>query len=161
MCKNFLSLDISLEIGFFIRRNSNLSNFTTASTLYINRFVDGLSVSFNGTAKTIFSWTPTDNQWGYPFFEISVTYGSITDSLTLNEPDPVGLSFLIDNEAYSSAINLTYTRDGGQVVCSTMCWWTPSSTYKITINTSTRTNHTRTYVGYTIRGYLFSHYPFQ
>ena len=26
MCNNFLSLDISLEIGFFIRRNSNINN---------------------------------------------------------------------------------------------------------------------------------------
>ena len=30
MCKNILSLDISLEIGFFIRRNSNLTSIKTA-----------------------------------------------------------------------------------------------------------------------------------
>ena len=30
MCKNFLSLDTSLEIGFFIHRNSNLSSIKTA-----------------------------------------------------------------------------------------------------------------------------------
>ena len=29
MCKNFLSLDISLEIGFFIRRNSNYTEYST------------------------------------------------------------------------------------------------------------------------------------
>ena len=33
MCKNFLSLDISLEIGFFIRRNSNLGGFKVYKTL--------------------------------------------------------------------------------------------------------------------------------
>ena len=33
MCKNFLSLDISLEIGFFIRRNSNLGDFKVYKTL--------------------------------------------------------------------------------------------------------------------------------
>ena len=52
MCKNFLSLDISLEIGFFIHRNSNMvakgnvffliwsGSATTGQTLTITRFKD-------------------------------------------------------------------------------------------------------------------------
>ena len=59
MYKNFLSLDISLEIGFFIYRNSNLSNLkiyselqsigitssTTTLNEVINKFLDNLSGS--------------------------------------------------------------------------------------------------------------------
>ena len=83
MCKNFLSLDISLEIGFFIRRNSNLgsSNYIARVEFHddINSLADFVSImSTNHTQqgnspavqyfrafsfKDNSGWTPGGSAW--------------------------------------------------------------------------------------------------
>ena len=140
---------------------NRLNEFTTANELYINRYVENQSISFGSTQKSIFSWKPTDNKYGYAYLEISVTFSAVTDSNTYDEPDTVAISLKINNEVYSSNNVMVYGRDGGIINTYPMIWWGPSNTYSVCLNTNSRRNHTRNCTSYLIRGYLFTHYPFE
>ena len=66
MCKNFLSLDISLEIGFFIRRNSKLK----VKTIY--EIWGDTSITLNATINTVIAESVTISEADYYLVEVSV-----------------------------------------------------------------------------------------
>ena len=74
MCKNFLSLDISLEIGFFIRRNSKLG-VTTVQEIWADA-----SITVNNHSNTLIAKSVAMPAGDYYLVEVSVQLLAVSEN---------------------------------------------------------------------------------